>query len=99
MTVTVHSRGKWIILSRSRAVDLIHEVPRRNPFFKEELRGYRAEICEWLGDKTCDVLVVYRPPSLSFYRAALYRAVVRATRPRRGIARIIIYTETEEVIR
>ena len=48
MTVTVHSHGKWVVLSRDGVDNLWHEVPRKNKFFKEELRLFREEIVSWL---------------------------------------------------
>ena len=51
MTVTVHSSGSKIVLAREGVAPLVHVVPRKPKFFKEELRCYKEEICAWLCGK------------------------------------------------
>lgn len=99
MTITVHSHGKWVVLSHPGACDLKHEVPRRSKFFKEELRLFREEIVTWMCGNTCDHLIIHRPSNLSFYRKALYFAVVVATRRKDGLALITTYEESAHVTR
>ena len=52
MTVTVHSHGKWVVLSRDGADNLRHEVPRKNKFFKEELRLFERKSCLRYGESS-----------------------------------------------
>lgn len=99
MTITVHSYGKWVVLSREGADDLRHEVPRKNKFFKEELRLLREEIVAWSCGKACDHLVVYKPRNMSFYRGAIYHAVLIATRQKGNLALITTYEESTHVTR
>ena len=88
MTITVHSHGKWVVLSRPGACDLKHEVPKKSKFFKEELRLFREEIVAWMCGNICDHL-----------RKALYFAVVVATRRKDGLALITTYEESAHVTR
>lgn len=99
MTISVHSHGKWIVLSRPEATDLRHEVPRKNKYFKEELRLFREEVIMWLCGGQCDHLIVYKPKNMSFYRRATYHAIVVATRRKDGLALITTYEESAHVTR
>lgn len=99
MTVTVHSHGKWVVLSREGADNLKHEVPRKNKYFKEELRLLREEIAAWLCGNPCDHLIAYKPKNMSFYRRAIYYAIIVATRRRDGLILITTYEESAHVTR
>ena len=99
MTVVVHSNHKWVTLSTVGSEDLVHEVPRKTKFFKEELRSYRAEISAWLCGRDIDVLEVYIPEHWSFYRRWLYNAIVYTTRRKDGLVLIKVYKESSHVIR
>lgn len=99
MTITVHSHGKWVVLSREGADVLRYEVPRRNKFFKEELRLFREEITSWLCGELCDQLIVYKPSNLSFYRRAILHAIVTATRRSDGLVLITTFEESAHVTR
>ena len=99
MTITVHSHGKWVVLSREGADVLRHAVPRRNKFFREELRLFREEITSWLCGELCDQLIVYKPSNLSFYRRAVLHAIVMATRRSDGLVLITTFEESAHVIR
>ena len=99
MTVTVHSHGKWVTLSRDDVDNLRHEVPRKNKFFKEELRLFREEIVSWLRGERCDHLIVYKPMRISFYRKAVLFAVVKATRRSDCLCLITTYEESANVTR
>lgn len=99
MTITVHSAHKWVSISRDGAEDLRHEVPRKNKFFKEELRLLREEMTAWLRGEICDCLVLYKPRELSFYRRAIYHAIVRVVQETAGVVLITTYVEEQSVIR
>ena len=99
MTITVHSQGKWVVLSREGAEDLRHEVPRKNKFFKEELRIFREEIVSWMHGELCDNLIVYKPINQSFYRRAVLYAIIKATRRSDSLVLITTYEERAHVIR
>lgn len=99
MTVTVHSSGSKIVLAREGVAPLVHVVPRKPKFFKEELRCYKEEICAWLCGKKCDVLIVYKPARLSFYRRALYQAIVAATQREDKLVLLITCIEEEPIVR
>lgn len=99
MTVIVRSRGKYILLYGDHLPTLRHEVPRKNKFFKEELRLFREELVSWMCNKSCDELEVYKPPAMSFYRRALYHAIFKALQRRDGLVLIKTYKEESHVIR
>lgn len=99
MTITVHSHGKWVVLSRDGVDNLRHAVPRKNKFFKEELRLFREDVVSWLRGEQCDHLIVYKPKRLSFYRKAILFAVVQATRRPDRLCLITTYEESANVTR
>ena len=99
MTITVHSSGSKMILTREGAAPLIHTVPRRNKFFKEELKGFREDIRRWMCGEDCDVLITYKPSQLSFYRRVLYQAVVTATQRVDKLVYLISYEEKAPTVR
>lgn len=99
MTITVHSQGKWVVLSREGVDNLRHMVPKKNEFFKEELRLFREDIVSWLRGEQCDHLIVYKPMKLSFYRRAILFAVVQATRRSDSLCLITTYKESANVTR
>jgi hypothetical protein len=99
VVITVHSEGKWIVLTRKNAPALKHEVPKKNKFFMEELRLYREEIFLWICGGLCEELIVYMPSYMSFYRRALYNAIVKATGRRDKLVLIITLREETATIR
>lgn len=76
----------------------MHTVPRRNKYFKEELRAYREDIRGWLHGDTCDAIDVYEPSRLSFYRKVLMSEAVKALRSS-TLPLITIYADDAKVIR
>lgn len=98
MTVTIRSAGKWLTLSREGVEDLVHEVPRKNKFFKEELRQYREEIRCWLRGEECGAIDAFIPLKLSFYRRILMREAVKVLQGS-GLPLITTYSDNTTVIR
>lgn len=75
-----------------------HHIPKRNKYFKEELRRFRAEIREWLMGREVDEIAFVMQPRMTFYHVQLYRAIIAATRTREQLVLLKVELEGEEDI-
>lgn len=81
MNLTVYTSKRYIyILSPNRPTVIRHKIPKRNRYFKEELRGYIEDIRGWLCGQLVEEIDMYFPNSMSWYHQALYQAILRATK-------------------
>lgn len=97
MTLKVYSQKREIFVESDELPTCIkHHVPKRNKYFKEELRRFRQEIRDWLCGKQVDVIYFHNPPYMSFHHKVLYQAVVGATFRQDKLVMLITILEEEE---
>lgn len=97
MRLKVYTEGREIYIeSDTHDTCIKHHIPKKNKYFKEELRQYREEIQRWLRGKLVDEIEFVFPDTMTFYHRVLYQTIVRATFRPDGLVMLYI-TEEEEV--
>lgn len=95
MTLFVHTEGRNLFIESDTIKTCIsHRIPKRNKYFKEELRMFRKEIQTWLCGSSVDEIRFDMYHDMTFYHSALYQAVLQATFPPNGLA--LVHVEIKE---
>lgn len=98
MTLHVYTVKREIYIeSEERKTCIKHHIPKRNKYFKEELRRFRAEIRNWLTGAKVDEILFEFPNEMTFHHKALYQAVVGATFRDDKLVTLIVVKEEEDV--
>lgn len=98
MMLRVYTESRDIYIECSELPTVIkHHIPKKNKYFKEELRRFRKEIQDWLMGRTVDEIYFVFQSDMTFYHRVLYQNIVRATFRTDGLVLLHIITEEEEV--
>lgn len=82
MIIEVRVQRRTLVLTADKREPIHHKIPRKNKFFKEELRQFREEITAWLMGERVEELHFVFPEHLTFYHRQLNLAILRATQVR-----------------
>lgn len=98
MTLKVYTEKREIYIECSTLPTVIkHHIPKKNKYFKEELRRFREEIQNWLMGQQVDEIIFIFQSGMTFHHRVLYQNIVRATFRNDGLVLLHILTEEEEV--
>lgn len=97
MNLKVYTERRDIYIESDELRTVIkHHIPKRNKYFKEELRRFRKEIRDWLMGSEVDEITFVYVDNMSFYHRTLYTAVVQATYRREGLVLLRVEVLEEE---
>lgn len=82
MDILIRTEGRVLVLSADGHPLLRHRIPRRNKYFKEELRLFRTELKDWCLGERVEHLHFVLPTNITFYHRVLNHAIIRATQQR-----------------
>lgn len=99
MTLFVYTERRNIFIeSDERPTVIKHHIPKRNPYFKEELKRFIKEIQGWLLGEEVDVIQFVMQREMTFHHRALYSAIIRASFRTDGLCLLDVRLEGEEDI-